>query len=108
MDCMYGTDAVRNASTATAEKVSAFKVSQTKSSPRAVQAKRNELEHVKAGEALLENVHEPPPLRTISFDTTTLLTLLDFYIEKPKPRVYHYDDDKELACKTTRNICTQN
>jgi len=66
VDCMYGTDAVRNASTATAEKVSAFKVSQTKSSHRTVKAQKNECEHVKAGEALLENVHEPPLLRTIS------------------------------------------
>ena len=49
VDCMYGTDAVRNASTATAEKMSAFKVSQTKCSP--VQAKKNEFEHVKEGEA---------------------------------------------------------
>ena len=64
MECMYGTDAVRNASTATAEKMSAFKVSQTKSSP--VQAKKNEIEHVKEGEAMLENVQEPPLLRTIS------------------------------------------
>jgi hypothetical protein len=93
MECMYGTDAVRNASKATAEKVSAFKVSQTKSSPRAVQAKKNEFERVKEGEAMLENVHEPPPFdENCILDTTTLLILSDFYITSAPKTIINFED----------------